>query len=101
MTPCQEKGYEVGQVFEVIDDSNFHSSVYIGDILVLISGDGTFEVLSGNHKGNLQWNSLFDNVTRIYPPEEKKPLETIDLLGHTWRVADLEAALKDVKPVDK
>lgn len=111
MTPCEKKGYEVGQVFEVIEGSapysgyNTRDSVFShGAIIVLTEDDGTskpeFTLLKGYswNKSKTQYPSLH-KVKRIYPPEEREKPETITLMGKEYVKSDIENALADVLPV--
>ena len=74
MTPCEEKGYKVGQVFEVIADDASHFS--IGSVVALASIKGrspVFDLVRGectvrNGKRTEKGCSLWlKEVKRIYP----------------------------------
>jgi len=64
-----KKDYEVGQVFEVVAKNILGVLVKIGDLAVLVTKSGKFEMLSGKIKGNSQYDSRFQDFKRIYPPE--------------------------------
>jgi len=78
---CKDKGYEVGQVFEVIGADD-EESFAIGSTVALSRDDGSscpkFDLISGkcNYRAGLKTQKGayldLDCVTRIYPPEEKK-----------------------------
>ena len=95
MTPCEKKGYEVGQVFERIVDN---APSEAGEILVLIYDDRSdapkFKILTGANKGKERWPALV-KVKRVYPPEA--PIETIELMGKTYNKSEIEEALSKVK----
>jgi len=72
MTPCEEKGYEVGQVFERVTNSG--GEYCAGDILALIEhGDedgAKFLAIHGKTKGKEKFH-FFSRIRRIYPPEKE------------------------------
>ena len=85
MTPCEERGYEVGQVFEVVDDR--YVVTRPGAIMVLHDDDGSSRPpflaianLPENYKNKLQrkFNVDIENIKRIYPPEEES--KTVDVM---------------------
>jgi len=71
MTPCKELGYEVGQVFEVVQRDTLNAKVKIGDLAILTDIGGWFEMLNGKLKGVVQRNRNFAAFKRIYPPTPK------------------------------
>ena len=76
MTPCEKKGYKVGQVFEYTGESNIgnrNGNFCVGDVLVLepesSSSYPRFICIKGERvSANL--TASLDNIKRIYPPEE-------------------------------
>lgn len=100
MTPCEEKGYKVGEVFKVIGVGN--AVIDKNDIVVLREDDHSsaplFTIIDGRSKGDYGCLSLF-KVERIWPPEEKK-VETIELMGKTYNKEEIEKALSNVKPME-
>jgi len=90
MTPCEKKGYKVGQVFRDTRD---------GDIGVLTEDDGSdIPIFFHVKSGDCCWPSSLSNMVRVYPPEDKKT-ETIELMGKTYSKAEIERALSGVLPV--
>ena len=94
MTPCEKRGYEVGQVFEVVDDR--YVVTRPGAIMVLHDDDGsscpTFLAIANlpeNYKNSLQKKFCvnINDVKRIYPPEEES--ETVDVMceGKTTQIS--------------
>jgi len=81
-TPCQDKGYEVGQVFELDRSDGCFDE---GDIVVLILDSGThsprFEMIKGHRKGEERHLILNVDVKRIYPPEEESKDVTVTCEG--------------------
>jgi len=71
MTPCKELDYEVGQVFEVVQQYPLSYQIEVGDLAVLTNISGEFEMLNGKLKGGYQINSNFSSFKRIYSPEVK------------------------------
>lgn len=75
MTPCEERGWKEGQVFEVVSGDR-HYTVN-GCIAVLDKGADTdypsFVVVRGleNNPSTNSWNFPLKDLKRIYPPEEK------------------------------
>lgn len=59
MTICTERGYAVGEEFEVINENNFHC-FSIGDIVVLVYDDGTDKPDFKRDDGLVQYVSLKD-----------------------------------------
>jgi len=72
------KGYEVGQVFKVVNADYFDSSVKEGDLLQLETKRGEFRVISGDGFGMIQLDSSFDEVERVWPPGNDKVLITCE-----------------------
>jgi len=74
-SPCEEKGWEVGQVFEILGGSN--NMTDNGDFVALQEDDGTnspwFYIIKGRNKGERTCRNIDDNsrIKRIYPPEEE------------------------------
>jgi len=89
-SPCEEKGWKVGEVFEVVNESKAcagHSKE--GTTLVLdeddLSGCPWFIVVAGPNKGARTCPSL-GGLKRIYPPEEESKDVTVACEGKetTW-----------------
>ncbi len=80
---CKDKGYEVGQVFEVFESDE--GAFSLGSIIVLSKDDNSccpkFDLVQGIcyfKAGILTENGAhenLENVKRIYPPEESKAPE--------------------------
>lgn len=104
MTPCEEKGYKVGQVFEVVKTGGGANALK-GDIIILTEDDGTSAPFFAKVKATPDSPmpetlcKTLSKIVRIYPPEEKEPVETITLMGKTYNKAEIEKALADVLPV--
>lgn len=74
-TPCEEKGYEVGQVFRVT--TGFDSGrAEIGDVVVLDKDDGSdnpfYVNLTRNHATYEHIAGYMRGTVRIYPPEPEE-----------------------------
>lgn len=105
MTPCEKKGYELGQVFKVIKTNEVFS---VGSIIALSVDDQTnipkFDLIEGSceyRNGELTEYGGYINlsdITRIYPPEH--PRETISILGATYYLDDIKTVLETIPPVD-
>ena len=107
-TPCEKKGYKIGQVFKVVEENMFAK----GSIIILDEDDGTgapfWVLLEGGFNKNQTTPGKYNMprscesikyVARIYPPEEPKVTKTIILMGKSYSKDEIETALKDVKPV--
>ncbi len=81
---CKDKGYKVGQVFEVV--GNDEEAFKVGSIIVLSEDIGNTNPLFDLVWGECRYeygiltergaHELLKNVKRIYPPEEgSKPVE--------------------------
>jgi len=78
MTPCEEKGYEVGQVFTVVHGITFDED----STVVLSKDDGSgyplFDLVDGGCNSSIGIKTKkgayvsLSFVERIYPPEEEK-----------------------------
>ena len=70
MTPCEEKGYKVGQVFR-----GARGEFKEGWVMVLKKDDGTqnpyFYCISGEQPFDDSCCEFIYRMERIYPPEEK------------------------------
>lgn len=103
MTPCEERGYKVGQVFEVVSDGN-GDIIKTGGFVVLCKDDDSkspkfFVIKDPSERRNKDTTYVrLSCIKRIYPPEEKK-IETIELMGKTYDKAEIEKALSGVMPV--
>jgi hypothetical protein len=94
MTPCENRNWKVGEVFQ-------YGEGVIGSVVVLCQDDGTlspkFLHVAGHLDGLEQYHNLNLIKHRIYPPEEKR--ETIELMGKTYDKAEIEKALSQVKAI--
>jgi len=98
MTPCEERGWKVGQVFERVMDGK--ASVEKGSLAVLIRDDNTpiprFFCLSGSSKGR-EFNLKLSALTRVYPPEEKKTV-TVTCEGNKVEISRESAKALNLIP---
>jgi len=106
MTPCEKKGYEVGDWFTVLDTEFFFKD----SIVELIDDDNSpapyFQLIKGGETG---LKSVFDKhgsnvfvtmIVKVAPIyKEQKKVETIELMGKTYNKAEIEEALSNVLPV--
>lgn len=110
MTPCEERGYEVGQVFEVVD---INGVIFSNKSIIILTKDNNsdaplFDLVKGScqyYHGSLGTEGAYldlSKVRRIYPPEEpEEQVETITLFGKEYSKKEIENALKDVLPVEE
>jgi len=99
MTPCEENGWKVGQIFERVIAGD-PSPVEKGSLVVLVRDDNTmipvFLCLSGSSKGR-EYSLWLSTLTRVYPPEEKKTV-TVVCEGHKVEISRESAKALNLIP---